>query len=90
MGDRGKSDAMKNRRTNLETAELEADKPPAAKGETRDSMGTAAIPTRPTARLDREAQVRIGQQLRAMYDEVVSEGVPPRIADLVRRLCEQE
>jgi hypothetical protein len=42
------------------------------------------------ARLGRDAQIRIGQQLRAMYDHVVNEGVPDHIADLVRRLSEQD
>ncbi|MGC1355814.1 MAG: NepR family anti-sigma factor [Xanthobacteraceae bacterium] len=41
-------------------------------------------------RLGREVQARIGQQLRALYDEVVKEGVPQHIADLVRRLGEQD
>jgi len=41
-------------------------------------------------RLGREVQARIGQQLRAMYDEVVKEGVPQHIGDLVRRLSEQD
>jgi hypothetical protein len=35
-------------------------------------------------------QARIGQQLRALYDEVVSEGVPQHINDLLRRLGEQD
>jgi hypothetical protein len=38
------------------------------------------------ARLGRDIQNKIGQQLRAIYDEVVSEGVPDRFADLLRRL----
>jgi hypothetical protein len=41
-------------------------------------------------RLGREVQARIGQQLRALYDDVVKEGVPQHINDLVRRLSEQE
>lgn len=36
--------------------------------------------------LNREIQAKIGQQLRAMYDDVVQEGVPDRFADLLRRL----
>jgi len=46
--------------------------------------------TRPHPRLGREVQAKIGQQLRAMYDEVVNQGVPNHIADLVRRLSEQD
>jgi aromatic ring-cleaving dioxygenase len=49
------------------------------------------IGTRKTeVRLGREVQARIGQQLRAMYDQVVKEGVPPHIAELLRRLAEQD
>jgi len=33
-----------------------------------------------------EIQSRIGHQLRAMYDDVVRQGVPDRFADLIRRL----
>ncbi len=38
------------------------------------------------AGLTREATVKIGQQLRAMYDEVVKEGVPDRFSELLKRL----
>ena len=38
------------------------------------------------AKLGREVQARLGQQLRAMYDEVVNQGVPPRFTDLLNRL----
>ena len=38
------------------------------------------------AKLGREVQARLGQQLRAMYDEVVSQGVPDRFAELLNRL----
>lgn len=37
-------------------------------------------------RLGKEIQSRIGQQLRAMYDDVVKEGVPDRFADLLRQM----
>ena len=36
--------------------------------------------------LGREIQSKIGQQLRAMYDNVVDEGVPDRFADLLRQM----
>jgi hypothetical protein len=36
--------------------------------------------------LNAEIQARIGHQLRAMYDDVVRQGVPDRFADLIRRL----
>jgi hypothetical protein len=38
------------------------------------------------AKLGRDVQARLGQQLRAMYDEVVSQGVPDRFADLLLRI----
>ncbi|MGA7805079.1 NepR family anti-sigma factor [Bradyrhizobium sp.] len=36
--------------------------------------------------LNAEIQSRIGHQLRAMYDDVVRQGVPDRFAELVRKL----
>jgi len=36
--------------------------------------------------LNAEIQARIGHQLRAMYDDVVRQGVPDRFAELIRRL----
>jgi Anti-sigma factor NepR len=36
--------------------------------------------------LTAEIQSRIGHQLRAMYDDVVRQGVPERFAELVRKL----
>ena len=36
--------------------------------------------------LGREATIKISQQLRAMYDETVKEGVPERFAELLRRM----
>lgn len=41
------------------------------------------------AKLGRDVQARLGQQLRAMYDEVVSQGVPDRFEDLLNRLDTQ-
>lgn len=38
------------------------------------------------AGLTRDATIKIGQQLRAMYDEVVKEGVPDRFSELLKRL----
>jgi hypothetical protein len=82
MGDRGKDDAMKHRKTNLETA---TDKP-----ESLDPMARPATTSHKEARLGREVQARIGQQLRAMYNDFVNQGVPPHLADLVRRLSDQD
>jgi hypothetical protein len=36
--------------------------------------------------LNVEIQSRIGHQLRAMYDDVVRQGVPERFAELIRKL----
>ena len=38
------------------------------------------------AKLGREVQARLGQQLRALYDDVVSQGVPDRFTELLNRL----
>jgi len=38
------------------------------------------------AKLGRDVQARLGQQLRAMYDEVVNQGVPDRFSELINRL----
>jgi len=38
------------------------------------------------AKLSREVQARLGQQLRAMYDDVVNQGVPDRFAELINRI----
>lgn len=45
---------------------------------------------KPPGRLDRDTQIKIGQQLRAMYDEVVKEGVPDRFVDVLRRLDKKD
>jgi hypothetical protein len=38
------------------------------------------------AKLSREVQARLGQQLRAVYDEVVNQGVPERFTELLNRI----
>ena len=38
------------------------------------------------AKLGREVQARLGQQLRAMYDDVLNQGVPDRFAELIKRI----
>lgn len=43
---------------------------------------------RKTGGLNAEIQARIGHQLRAMYDDVVRQGVPDRFAELIRKLDE--
>jgi hypothetical protein len=47
------------------------------------------LPQRKTrGRLGRDVQSKIGQQLRSMYDDVVSEGVPDRFTEMLRQLDE--
>ncbi len=82
---------MKNRKTNFEAELPDQGNPGSDQPHIRDAMGRPVNQTnKPEARLGREVQARIGQQLRAMYDDVVNEGVPQRISDLVRRLSEQD
>ena len=38
------------------------------------------------AKLSRDVQSRLGQQLRQMYDDVVSQGVPDRFTELLNQL----
>jgi len=73
-----------NSKTNLEPVQPDPD---ADKPELQNSMGK-----RPhkEIRLGREAQVRIGELLRSMYNGYVSQGVPQHLADLVRRIGEEE
>ena len=53
-------------------------------------METADIRNRRTnskpAKLSREVQARLGQQLRAMYDDVVNQGVPERFTEMIKRI----
>ncbi|MEP0323010.1 NepR family anti-sigma factor [Bauldia litoralis] len=39
-----------------------------------------------TAKLGRDIQARIGEQLRAMYGDVVDQGVPDRFVDLLNQM----
>jgi len=54
-------------------------KEPMQTGDTRKNVAKPG-------KLGREVQARLGQQLRAMYDDVVNQGVPDRFADLLNRL----
>jgi hypothetical protein len=73
---------MKSHKTNLEAVEPGMDKP-----ELQDPM--VRRPHK-EIRLGREAQARIGELLRAMYNSYVNQGVPTHLEELVRRLGEQE
>jgi hypothetical protein len=81
-GERGKSKEMKSHKTNLEALEPASEKP-----ELHNSM--ARRPHK-EIRLGREAQHRIGELLRSMYNSYVNDGVPQTLEDLVRRIGEQE
>ena len=53
-------------------------------------MLSEANQRKPKGRLGRDVQSKIGQQLRAMYDNVVNEGVPDRFNEMLRQLDEQK
>jgi hypothetical protein len=53
-------------------------------------MQTEVNQRKPRGRLGRDVQSKIGQQLRAMYDNVVSEGVPDRFTEMLQRLDEHK
>jgi carbon monoxide dehydrogenase subunit G len=52
------------------------------------AMDVQSEPEKGEARLTREIQIKIGQQLRAMYADVVDQGVPERFVELLRQLDE--
>jgi len=74
---------MKSRKTNLEAVPQDTGTP-----ESHDSTGKR--PHKHEIRLGREAQVRIGELLRSMYNSYVNQGVPQHLDDLVRRIGEQD
>jgi len=49
-------------------------------------MQGAVEAKKPSARLSRDIQAKLGQQLRAIYDDVVNQGVPERFAALLDQL----
>jgi hypothetical protein len=49
-------------------------------------MQTEVTQRKARGRLGRDVQSKIGQQLRAMYDDVVSDGVPDRFTEMLRQL----
>ena len=53
---------------------------------TRSQMETGTSAGKTDAKLGRDIQAKIGQQLRALYDDVLNQGVPDRFADLLNRL----
>jgi Anti-sigma factor NepR len=51
-----------------------------------DTPSSSPPSARAQGRLGRDVQAKIGNQLRAIYDDVVKEGVPDRFVDLLKRL----
>ncbi len=69
----------------------ERSKPPAQQAQMVESAATLTKkPNHKPAKLTREVQARLGQQLRAMYDQVVNQGVPERFAELINRIDAKE
>jgi hypothetical protein len=68
-------------KTNTERIDSHSDKM-----DPQNPMGRHAH--KPAARLGREAQVQLGEQLRAMYASYVNQGVPPQLAELVHKLTQ--
>jgi hypothetical protein len=50
-----------------------------------DQLGTN-VETPAPAKLNRDIQAKLGDQLRQMYNDVVSQGVPDKFADLLTKL----
>ncbi len=59
-------------------------KQPSQSDESMSSV--AARPEKPGPGLNRDIQTKIGQQLRAVYDDIVDQGVPDRFVELLRDL----
>ena len=53
-------------------------------------MQPDAMTRKNSIRLGRDIQSKIGLQLRAMYDDVVKEGVPDRFSELLSKLDERQ
>jgi hypothetical protein len=51
-----------------------------------DVVSVRTISPRPEAALNKEIQGKIGQQLRAVYDDIVDQGVPDRFVELLKSL----
>ena len=51
-----------------------------------NKMTAKASASQSAVRLGPEIRSRIGRQLRALYDDVVNQGVPDRFSELINRL----
>jgi hypothetical protein len=85
VSDEGERRIMNNRRVKLELVKTDGDK-----ANEKDSPSNPMTYEKPAPRLGREAQAQIGQQLRAMYQTYVHEGVPTHLSDLVERFAGQD
>lgn len=56
----------------------------------RDPKLKPESPPKNTAKLGRDIQAKIGEQLRAMYGDVVDQGVPDRFAELLGKIDKPE
>lgn len=65
---------------------MEDERKPVGQQKPMEAAATRRKTNTKPAKLGREVQARLGQQLRAMYDEVVSQGVPDRFTDILSRL----
>ncbi len=64
----------------------EANKPPGQHTQMESAATRMKKNNTKPAKLTRDVQARLGQQLRAMYDDVLNQGVPDRFAELVNRI----
>jgi hypothetical protein len=58
-------------------------------GKKRTTTSDGKIVDSKVVRLGRDVQAKIGQHLRSMYDEVVKQGVPDHLSDLLRKLDDE-
>ena len=61
-------------------------KPSRQSGTSMDTPASPSAAPRAPGRLGRDVQAKIGNQLRALYDDIVQEGVPDRFVELLQRL----
>ena len=56
------------------------------RGSNKGSDGSRKSGGNPPAKLNRDIQAKLGDQLRQMYNDVVSQGVPDKFSDLLAQL----
>jgi hypothetical protein len=84
----GVQSAGRELKTNMDGRTMNPGKPMGQMNQMSDSDDNKK-PTK-ASRLDRGTRAKLGQQLRAMYDEVVSQGVPSRFSELLDGLDNKE